>query len=218
MALYARARRDCSDLLTAFELILRGGIEIALRRPARLRRSAVKALSRLCADRGVGRRPRSTCAAILEDFLADAGDLVEDGVVAASRAQAERLWLYREVMVEAQGRGGRYLRTDVSVPISQLADFVADALAGARRTPSRGAGRHLWPCRRRQSPSQRRAAGRAWRRGRSDALFHGAEALIFDMVDRYGGIDQRRARHRPGQAEGVPASGSTPSRSISPAG
>ena len=31
MALYARARRDCSDLLTAFELILRGGIEITMR-------------------------------------------------------------------------------------------------------------------------------------------------------------------------------------------
>ena len=30
MALYARARRECSDLLTAFELILRGGIDIAL--------------------------------------------------------------------------------------------------------------------------------------------------------------------------------------------
>ncbi|RUX93967.1 FAD-binding oxidoreductase, partial [Mesorhizobium sp. M2A.F.Ca.ET.040.01.1.1] len=31
MALYARARRGCSDLLTAFELILRGGIEITMR-------------------------------------------------------------------------------------------------------------------------------------------------------------------------------------------
>jgi FAD/FMN-containing dehydrogenase len=41
-----------------------------------------------------------------------------DGVVASSRAQGERLWLLREMMVEWQGRGGRYLRTDVSVPIS----------------------------------------------------------------------------------------------------
>ena len=40
---------------------------------------------------------------------------------------------HREIMVERQGRGGRYLRTDVSVPISKLADFVSDSLAALER-------------------------------------------------------------------------------------
>jgi hypothetical protein len=30
MAFYARARRSCSDLLSAFEIILRPGLELAL--------------------------------------------------------------------------------------------------------------------------------------------------------------------------------------------
>jgi FAD/FMN-containing dehydrogenase len=36
-------------------------------------------------------------------------------------------------MVEAQGRGGRYLRTDVSVPISKLAAFIDEALRDLRQ-------------------------------------------------------------------------------------
>ena len=70
---------------------------------------------------------------LLETFLGDAQDLVADGAIAASRAQSERLWFYRETMVEAQGRGGRYLRTDVSVPISKLAIFLDEALRNLRQ-------------------------------------------------------------------------------------
>ena len=169
MALYARARRDCSDLLTAFELILRGGIEIALA----ARPDFADPLSKpfpvyVLIEASAG--GRIDLAGILQDFLAGAGDLVEDGVVASSRAQAERLWLYREVMVETQGRGGRYLRTDVSVPISRLADFVTDTLDALGKNHPGRAGRHLWPCRRRQSAPQHRAAGRSGGGRRRTAL------------------------------------------------
>lgn len=54
-------------------------------------------------------------------------------MLATSRAQAERLWAYRETMVEAQGRGGRYLRTDVSIRISDLAQFIAEAVDAVRK-------------------------------------------------------------------------------------
>jgi FAD/FMN-containing dehydrogenase len=128
MTLYARARRDCSDLLSAFELILRRGIEITLQaRPDFAepfpRAYPVYVLVEVSAGGLVD------LSAMLGDFLGGATDLVEDGVIASSKAQGERLWLYREIMVERQGRGGRYLRTDVSVPISKLANFVADTLA-----------------------------------------------------------------------------------------
>ena len=185
MALYARARRECSDLLTAFELILRGGIEIAIN----ARHDLGDPLSRpfpvyVLIEAGAG--GRVDLHAILEDFLSGAGDLVEDGVVAQSRAQADQLWLYREVMVETQGRGGRYLRTDVSVPISRLADFVGDALADlAKALPSAqpvtyghvGDGNvhlNIVP------PAGLEAAA-------VERLFHDAESVIFDVVDRYGG-------------------------------
>jgi FAD/FMN-containing dehydrogenase len=185
MALYARARRACSDLLTAFELLLRDGLEVAMR----ARRDLVDPLQRpypvyvlleTAASREIPLR------SVVEAFLAGAGDLVEDGVLAASRAQAERLWLFREMMVEAQGRGGRYLRTDVSVPISKLAVFVDDSLRALRaRYPEAlalayghvGDGNvHL-----NVIPPVGGSAEAMTR------LFDAAEEVIFNIVDRLGG-------------------------------
>lgn len=132
MALYARARRDCSDLLTAFELILRRGIEITMREAADFPDPLTRPYPAYVLIE-VSAGGLIDLSAMLLDFLGGVTDLVEDGVVASTRAQGERLWRYREIMVERQGRGGRYLRTDVSVPISKLADFVADALAALEK-------------------------------------------------------------------------------------
>jgi FAD/FMN-containing dehydrogenase len=185
MALYARARRECSDLLTAFELILRGGIEIAAgARPDLGDPLSAPYPAYVLIEAGAG--GRVDLRALLENFLTDAADLVEDGVVASSRAQAERLWLYREVMVETQGRGGRYLRTDVSVPISRLAHFVRDALTDLdAKLPDAlavtyghvGDGNihmNVVPPEGMDSAAVER-------------LFHEAEALVFAAVDRHGG-------------------------------
>ena len=185
MELYARARRECSDLLTAFELILRGGIEIALDARADFREpfEAVCPVYVLVEASAGG---RVDLRAILEDFLLGADDLVVDGVVAASRAQAAQIWLLREVMVEAQGRGGRYLRTDVSVPISGLAGFVEDTLAALARSHPQalavtyghvGDGNiHLNVVPPVGMPPDA-----------VERLFHEAEEVIFDVVDRYEG-------------------------------
>jgi len=132
MALYARARRSCGDLVTAFELILRDGLEVAIRARDDMADPLERAyptyvLMELATSAPIDLR------ALLEAFLSDAEDLVADGVIAQSRAQSERFFLYRETMVEAQGRGGRYLRTDVSVPLSKLAIFLDEALSNLRR-------------------------------------------------------------------------------------
>ncbi|WP_439618206.1 FAD-binding oxidoreductase [Shinella sp.] len=186
MELYARARRECSDLLNAFELILRGGIEIALAARSDFREPfetvcPVYVLIEASAGGRVDLR------AILEDFLIGASDLVVDGAVATSRAQAAQLWLLREVMVEAQGRGGRYLRTDVSVPISSLAGFVDDALVALAASHPQalavtyghvGDGNihlNIVPPVGMDDPAD------------IEHLFHEAEMVIFDVVDRYDG-------------------------------
>jgi len=185
MALYARARRECSDLLTAFELILRGGIEIAINARDDLKDplSQPYPVYVLIEASAAG---RVDLKGLLEEFLAGAGDLVLDGVVAASRSQGDRLWLLREMMVEAQGRGGRYLRTDVAVPISSLAGFVADALAALEKAYPQalavtyghvGDGNiHL-----NVVPPKGMGAEEV------EALFHAAEEVIFDVIDRHGG-------------------------------
>jgi FAD/FMN-containing dehydrogenase len=185
MALYARARRGCSDLLTAFELILRGGIEITMREGKDFPDPLAEAYPAyvLIEVSGGG---LINLKDMLLSFLAGAEDLVQDGIVASTRAQAERLWLYREIMVERQGRGGRYLRTDVSVPMSKLADFVTDALfeLGRARPDALpvtyghvGDGNvHL-----NVVPPEGMGAEAI------EHLFEQAEAEIFAVVDRYGG-------------------------------
>ena len=188
MALYARARRDCSDLLTAFELILRGGIEIAHARPARTspircRRPIPAYVLIEAACRRAGRPARACC----EDFLGGADDLVEDGVVASSRAQAERLWLYREIMVETAGP-----RRPLSAHRRLGADLEARRF---RRRRAGGAGEGRCP-RRWPSPTAMSATAtsistscrrKAWTPTAIERLFEEAEALIFAVVDRYGG-------------------------------
>lgn len=185
MQLYSRARRQCSDLLTAFELILRRGLEIAISS----RDDLPDPLSEpypvyvLIEASAAG---RVDLRALLESFLADASDLILDGVIAGSKAQGDRLWLLREMMVEAQGRGGRYLRTDVSVSISSLAAFVSETLSAlAEKHPEAiavtyghvGDGNiHL-----NIVPPENMPADQY------DALFHATEEVIFDVIDRHGG-------------------------------
>lgn len=185
MQLYSRARRQCSDLLTAFELILRHGIEIAINSRDDLSDplSEPYPVYVLIEASAAG---RVDLRALLESFLADASDLVLDGVIAGSKAQGDRLWLLREMMVEAQGRGGRYLRTDVSVSISSLAAFVSETLSAlAEKHPEAiavtyghvGDGNiHL-----NIVPPENMPADQY------DALFHATEEVIFDVIDRHGG-------------------------------
>lgn len=185
MALFARARRACSDLLSAFELILRPGLEVALRPPAALPEPLgttcpAYVIMELAAGGTVDLR------AILEDCLEGADDLVVDGSIAASRAQAEKLWLYREMMMEHQGRGGRYYRTDVSVPISRMADFLhatLDALASAVPEGQAIAYGHVGDGNIHLNVIP--PAGQAPEA--MTALFRRAEGVVFAVVDRMDG-------------------------------
>jgi FAD/FMN-containing dehydrogenase len=63
----------------------------------------------------------------LEGVMTDG--LVLDGTIAASQTQARNLWLIREGMNEGQAKRGSHMRSDVSVPLSQLAEFVVEAEA-----------------------------------------------------------------------------------------
>jgi FAD/FMN-containing dehydrogenase len=69
--------------------------------------------------------------ALLEGFLARALEdgIVTDGIVASSEAQARRIWALRESVNEGQARRGAFLRSDVSVRLSLLPEFVAATCA-----------------------------------------------------------------------------------------
>lgn len=127
IALYRRARRDCCDLMTAFEFMPPSAFMLA--------REAIPDLTLpiamdhqgyvLMELSGSGLVDlRALMDHFLENVMTDG--LVQDGVVAASRAQATNLWQFREAMNEGQAQRGMHLRTDVSVSLSQLAEFVKE--------------------------------------------------------------------------------------------
>jgi FAD/FMN-containing dehydrogenase len=185
MTFYAKARRSCSYLISAFELILRDGLVLGLAHRTDLtdpldQPCPVYVLMEVSAGGSVDLRQ------VLEASLEEAGNLIVDGTIAASKAQAERLWLYREAMVEAQSRGGAYYRTDVAVPLASIPAFLDVALAELALSLPEGqpityghvgdGNIHL-----NVVPPQH------WSKEKRYALFERAETVIFGTVDRFGG-------------------------------
>ncbi|RWX80867.1 FAD-binding oxidoreductase [Neorhizobium lilium] len=128
IALYRRARRDCCDLMSAFEFMPPLAFTLA--------KEAMPDLPiPISAD-----YPAYVLMEISGSGLVDIDDLMQrflegvmtdelvlDGTIAASQAQARNLWLIREGMNEGQAKRGSHMRSDVSVPLSSLAEFVAEA-------------------------------------------------------------------------------------------
>lgn len=128
ITLYRQARRDCCDLMSAFEFMPPIAFTLA--------REAMPALKLPMATKHpayalieISGSGLVDVGVLMEQFLAGAFEsgIATDGVVAQSQAQAESLWAIREGMNLGQAARGRHLRTDISVPLSQLGDFVRDA-------------------------------------------------------------------------------------------
>ncbi len=128
MGLFSHARAATADQLTAFELIPRAGLDLALAHvPGTIDPLAQRypwcvllEMSSSQTDSGI--------RALLERLLETALDegLVADGVIAESGAQSKELWRIREAIVEAQLYSGS-IKHDVSVPVSRVAEFVTRA-------------------------------------------------------------------------------------------
>lgn len=74
----------------------------------------------------------SSLSGLAEATEAMLGDALEkgiatDGVVAESGAQAAALWALREHVTEAEAREGRSVKHDISVPLTAIPAFLADA-------------------------------------------------------------------------------------------
>lgn len=126
--LYSLARRDCCDLLTAFELIPRRCIELAIEATPELRDPLEGAYPWYVLMEVAATGPVDL-GAMLEQLLETgmARELVLDGALASSETQSTQLWQFRESMLEGQRRRGEHLRTDISIPISAIPDFVTRA-------------------------------------------------------------------------------------------
>ncbi|WP_035484767.1 FAD-binding oxidoreductase [Geminicoccus roseus] len=133
VALFAQARRDMGDLMSAFELMPRACVELALDVTPDLRDPFDPAPVYILLEASAGELIE--LRAILERFLERAveQELVADGAIAASTSQARDFWRIREGLIEGQVRRGRHLRTDVSIPISSIASFIERTETALRR-------------------------------------------------------------------------------------
>ena len=131
MALFARARGISGDQLTAFELIPRLGLEMAMRHVPAVTEPLTAPQPWYALLEVSSSQSNSGLRRSLEEFLSEAlaGGLLRDGVVATSTAQARDLWRIREAMVEGQKYEGGSIKHDVSVPVSRVADFINCATA-----------------------------------------------------------------------------------------
>jgi D-lactate dehydrogenase (cytochrome) len=128
MGLFARARAVTADQLTAFELIPRAGLDLALAYvpgttdplAARYPWYVLLEMSSSQTESGI----RALLERLLETALEEG--LVDDGVIAESGAQSKELWRIREAIVEAQLYSGS-IKHDVAVPVSRVAEFVTRA-------------------------------------------------------------------------------------------
>jgi D-lactate dehydrogenase (cytochrome) len=127
LGLLSLARELTGDGVYAFEMISRFALELVARHmPGAGDPLAAPSPWYVLADLTV---PRSTA----EELLAAAFDrqLITDAVLAGSAAQARALWLLRESASEAQKHEGGSIKHDVSVPVSRMPAFLAEALAAA---------------------------------------------------------------------------------------
>ncbi|MDP7481896.1 MAG: FAD-binding oxidoreductase [Arenicellales bacterium] len=75
-----------------------------------------------------GQGDQGSLRPIMEELLTDGVEcgLVADGVIAESADQADRLWHLRESIAEAQNHEGGSIKHDIALPLSSIADFIAE--------------------------------------------------------------------------------------------
>jgi len=133
--LFEIAQAHAGRALTAFEFIPRVALDFLARHMPEVR-DPLKArypwyvlmeVSGARADGGA----ETLMQALLEEAFA--AEVVTDGAVAASLAQAQAFWDLRERLSEVQKYEGGSIKCDVSVPLSAVPEFVARANAEVQR-------------------------------------------------------------------------------------
>ena len=128
LRLLARAKEETGGAIESFELMARQGVDFVLRNIPGMR-DPLASLHPwyVLAEFGSG-EPGAAEAAMdrfLERGLEDG--LIRDAVVAQSEAQAKAFWSIREYQSPAQKTEGATWKHDVSVPVRDVARFIAEA-------------------------------------------------------------------------------------------
>lgn len=129
LALFEKASQRCGSALTGFELMPRIGIEFTTKHIPGVR-DPLASIHPWYALVDISTSDSAEAAdAMMQELLAEAleAGLVSDAAIASSIAQQDAFWHLRESMSEAQRPEGGSIKHDVSVPISRIPAFLAEA-------------------------------------------------------------------------------------------
>ncbi|MFL4470517.1 FAD-binding oxidoreductase [Tateyamaria armeniaca] len=127
LQLLALVRDQVGESVSAFELIHRQGFDFLAETMPQVRNPWAET-PEWCVLVDLGLSGRVTPQAALERLFetAVAEGLVVDGMIAQSEAQRADFWSIRESIPEANRRIGSVSSHDISLPLSALADFIAE--------------------------------------------------------------------------------------------
>ena len=129
VTLLGRLRAASSERVSSFELMPRLALELSARHIAGVRDPFAQAHPWYVLCELSSARAGDALDAVLEETLgaALAQGEIEDAVIAGGAREREDFWRLRENIPAAQSREGASLKHDISLPVSQLARFVAQA-------------------------------------------------------------------------------------------
>lgn len=127
LELFSRTRKETSDFASSFELMSRVCIESAFRHipecndffPSKTYPWYVLMELGDSTDEGISQQLNER---FLERALGDG--IILDAVLAQSERQSMRMWRLREAIVESQNYEGKSIKSDVSVPLSCISEFI----------------------------------------------------------------------------------------------
>lgn len=131
LALFQSIRARAGDRLTAFEFLTRESVALILARVEGIRQPFAEAPPGLVLLEFSDTLADAPLEALMEGALGaalEAGQAL-DAVLARSLEQARGFWRLREAISEAQVKAGKTVKHDIALPLSALADFVAEAEA-----------------------------------------------------------------------------------------
>jgi FAD/FMN-containing dehydrogenase len=129
LKLFEKASTLCGPALTGFELMPRIGIEFTVRHIDGVR-DPLSEPHPWYALIDISTSDNAATAETMIQSLLEQGfeaGLVRDAVIASSVAQQKALWHMRESMSDAQKPEGGSIKHDVSVPVSKIPSFMAEA-------------------------------------------------------------------------------------------
>ena len=131
ISLYAAARDQLGDDLTAFEFASQLTVELVMKNIAGSKSPLERPSPWYLLVEVSTPRDDPGLETHVQEFLVrmQESGLVSDGVVAASGAQRAALWRLRHSMSEAQKKEGASIKHDVAVPVARMEDFLTQATA-----------------------------------------------------------------------------------------